>query len=90
MADREDSNAFVTDYAPWYYTIRIVDQTTDYSQTARYNLEEYKVYSDEDYELLNELDQKFDELRGKKISEKEVENGISLDYEGSNQTGQCQ
>ncbi|WP_026511817.1 hypothetical protein [Butyrivibrio sp. LC3010] len=73
LAEREDSNDFITDYTPWYYTIRIDDQTTGDNNSARYNIEEYKEYSDEDYDLLKELDEKFSDLYGKKISEKKEE-----------------
>ncbi len=69
LADREDSDNFITDYSPWYYSIGICDLSSGDSRGENYKLEEYKVYSEEDYELLKELDQKFADVYGKKISE---------------------
>ena len=69
LSDREESNNFMTDYMPWSYYITLKNNETDGTGKTRYVLEEYRIYSEEDYALLKEMDTMFAEMRGKVLSE---------------------
>lgn len=65
LAERKDSKDFITDYSPWSYCIVLDDGACGEYCTIR----QYKRYSKKDYKLLNELRERFQSLRGRKISE---------------------
>lgn len=66
LEDREDSGAFMTDYNPWSYSIRIKDPET--GGTSVHTLEEYRLYSQDDIATINEMNQLFAEIHGKVLS----------------------
>ena len=74
LEDRPKSNLFATDYSPWSWNIEY--ETTSFGKLKQgdCSIEEYKMYSKRDYELLNELLERFTALRGEKISETAEEN----------------
>ena len=69
LQERMDSDVFVTDYSPWSYSIVFADPSSDEGKEIWVSIGQYKEYSDEDYELLKELDQRFKELKGVVLSE---------------------
>ena len=70
LADRPESDLFATDYSPWSWSIDY--ETTSFGETKQEycTIEEYKLYSKDDYTLLNELRERFTALQGEKISQK--------------------
>ncbi|MCR5410135.1 MAG: hypothetical protein K6E90_04055 [Lachnospiraceae bacterium] len=71
LSDRKDSDLFVTDYTPWYYSFSFDNTSVGGDSRESYSIEEYKEYSDKDQELLEKLDTRIKNLRGKMISEVE-------------------
>lgn len=69
LEGRPKSDMFITDYSPWGWSVDY--DTTAFGKTKREycSFGEYKRYSGSDYELLNELEERFTALRGEKISE---------------------
>lgn len=69
LQNRPESDLFATDYSPWSW--RIDYETTSAGKTKREycGIEEYHQYSEQDYELLKELNEHFTALRAEKISE---------------------
>ncbi len=69
LEKRLKSDLFATDYSPWSWTFDY--ETTSFGKVKRDDcrLEEYRRYSKKDMELLSELREKFNGLRGDKISE---------------------
>ncbi len=69
LENRSKSDLFITDYSPWSWSIDY--ETTSFGNTKREycSFGEYKQYSAHDFELLNELEERFLALRGEKISE---------------------
>lgn len=66
----EESDDFVTDYSPWSYNIVCADPSSSNNRKRIYiNFGQYKKYSDEDYELIKELGERFDALKGEVLSE---------------------
>lgn len=74
LEQRGDSNNFVTDYSPWEYAICFKKASPDDERRSMFYLDEYKEYSDEDYALLEELDKKFEEMKGSVLGEETREN----------------
>ena len=74
LEGRPKSDMFATDYSPWGWSIDY--ETTSFGKTKRdyCSFGEYKRYSARDYELLNELEKRFTDLRGEKISEMSEDN----------------
>ena len=69
LEKRPQSNLFVTDYHPWGWYMDY-DATIFGKRERKYwRIEEYQRYSTRDYKLLNELRQRFEALRGEKLSE---------------------
>ena len=66
LADRKETDMFITDYTPWSYTI--VFGKVGSRKTYRFG--EYLDYTEKDRELIKELRDRFNALKGKKISEK--------------------
>ena len=66
LETREDSGAFMTDYNPWSYSIRIKDPET--GGTSVHTLEEYRLYSQDDIAVINEMNQLFGDIHGKVLS----------------------
>ena len=66
LSKRLKSKVFVTDYSPWEYRI-MLEEGTSYRDECR--ITEYKMYSERDKGLLKELNMRFKELHGEKISE---------------------
>ena len=60
---------FATDYSQWSWSIDY--DVTSFGKTRREycNFDEYKKYTGHDYDILNELEERFEALRGEKISE---------------------
>ncbi len=69
LVDRRDSDDFVTDYSPWYYSVTFDSPSEGESKRERYDIYEYKEYSDTDRKLIDELRTRFDGLKGRVISE---------------------
>lgn len=69
LENRPKSDIFATDYSPWNWNIDY--DTTSFGKTKREycSFGEYKKYSSRDYDLLNDLEERFTALRGEKISE---------------------
>jgi len=69
LEDRPKSDMFATDYSPWSWSFDY--ETTSFEKTKREycSFGEYKRYSGRDYDILNELRERFEALRGEKISE---------------------
>ena len=69
LEGRPKSDMFVTDYSPWGWSVDY--DMTSFGKTKRVycSFGEYKRYSRRDYELLNELEKRFADLREEKISE---------------------
>ena len=65
LSKRPASKDFVTDYSPWNFGIRLGKED--------YSIYQYKMYSKKDNVLIKELRDKFLELKGDVISEKEEE-----------------
>ena len=68
LQDRPDSDMFMTDYSPWSWGIDYETAAPGKTERGYCRLEQYKEYSGQDYELLNELSEMFNALRGEKIS----------------------
>ena len=76
LADRRDSDFFVTDYSPWYYSVTFDSLSEGDSKHESYDIYEYKEYSDKDRKLIDEMRIRFNDLKGKVISETvETEDG---------------
>lgn len=70
LMNNEESDDFVTDYSPWSYNIVYTDPSSSNNRKRIYvNFGQYKKYSDEDYELIKELGERFDSLKGEVLSE---------------------
>ena len=69
LADRPDSDLFVTDYSPWSYEIRFSDPAGKDPGGIRFSMEEYREYSDRDRELLIKLREQYDSLKGEIVSQ---------------------
>lgn len=69
LEKRPKSNLFATDYSQWSWSIDY--DVTSFGKTRREycNFDEYKKYTGHDYDILNELEERFEALRGEKISE---------------------
>ena len=69
LENRPKSDIFATDYSPWSWSIDHL--TTSFGKTKREycSFGEYKEYSPSDRELLSKLKERFNALRGEKISE---------------------
>ncbi len=74
LKDRPKSDLFVTDYSPWSWSIDYETASFGKTEQEYCHIEEYKRYSGRDYELLNELRERFTALRGEIISETVEEN----------------
>ncbi len=68
LEDREDDGLFITDYSPWAYRFRYADGTEDGAGVKYCDLEQCRKYSSEDRKLLEELEERFEALRGKVLS----------------------
>ncbi len=68
---REESNDFMTDYNPWSYVITLKDPAT--GDRSVHKLEEYRVYSQDDYSAIKEMDQLFADMHGKVLSKETKE-----------------
>ncbi|MCR5509769.1 MAG: hypothetical protein K6F54_02245 [Lachnospiraceae bacterium] len=66
LEEREESNDFMTDYNPWSYVITLKDPAT--GDRDIHKLEEYRVYSQDDYSAIKEMDQLFADIHGKVLS----------------------
>ncbi|MCR4649849.1 MAG: hypothetical protein K5776_12310, partial [Lachnospiraceae bacterium] len=69
LQDRKDSDDFVTDYHSWSYTFIFDNTSVGGEKRAYYSFGQYQKYSDRDYELIKELDEKFEDLLKVKVSE---------------------
>ena len=69
LENRPDSDLFITDYSAWDYGIEFDNSSIGGDKWVTYSIWEYKEYSDEDYALMEELDNKFEALHYNKISE---------------------
>ncbi|MBR6427025.1 MAG: hypothetical protein IKS28_04280 [Clostridia bacterium] len=69
LEKRLKSSLFATDYSPWSYSIDY--EKTEFGKAVQRScsLSEYKLYSKRDLTLLKELRERFEALRGRKISE---------------------
>lgn len=68
--EREDSQDFITDYSAWSYSITFVNPTGE-SKYIEIRFDQYKEYTDADYELMKEIDNRFDALKKNEISRTE-------------------
>jgi hypothetical protein len=76
LKDRKDSDDFITDYSPWGYSIEFDNSSVGGSKREYYSISQYKQYSKSDEVLMDELDNRFDDLFGEVLSEV-VEKGES-------------
>ncbi len=69
LEDRPKSDLFATDYSPWSWHIDY--EVSSFGRVKRVfcSIEEYKKYSGRDLAALNELREKFEAVRGEKLSE---------------------
>ncbi len=65
---REPDGLFITDYSPWSYQFRYSSGPEDGGKVKHCDLEQCRKYSAEDLKLLNELEERFEALRGKVLS----------------------
>ncbi len=70
LESRSESDMFATDYSPWSWSIDYEKTSFGKTKQEYCRFGEYQRYSDRDYELLNELKERFTAVRGEKISEK--------------------
>lgn len=61
LKNRKDSDEFCDDYSEWVILIKYKDLDSGENKTADIN--EYKKYSDKDYELIDEFVQRFKDLK---------------------------
>ena len=73
LENRPDSDEFVTDYSSWGYGIEFDNTSIGGDKYERYNISEYKQYSDLDYEKLKALKSLFETIHGGIISQTEEE-----------------
>ncbi|MBO4505238.1 MAG: hypothetical protein J5728_02295 [Lachnospiraceae bacterium] len=66
LAGRKESGDFITDYSPWSCTIVF----GKVGSRKSYRFREYLEYTSKDLELIKELRERFERLKGRKISEK--------------------
>ncbi|MBR6321973.1 MAG: hypothetical protein IKR59_03805 [Lachnospiraceae bacterium] len=69
LADRKDSEEFITDYTAWNFVFYFDNTSVGGEKQVRYSIEEYKVYSDSDTALLKELRERFKALHGEILSQ---------------------
>ncbi|MCR5651694.1 MAG: hypothetical protein K6F86_10995 [Lachnospiraceae bacterium] len=69
LANRKDSDLFVTDYSPWEFVLVFDNSSVGGKAYETYHISEYKEYSGRDKELLKELSDRFHDLRGELLSE---------------------
>ena len=69
LSKRPKSDVFVTDYSPWHFGIDFVSSASGKRSYERYNITEYKKYSDKDRGLMKEVLDRFHALKGALISE---------------------
>ena len=69
LKNRMDSEDFATDYSPWGYNIVFTDPSAEGKKRLIVSFNQYKQYSDEDYELIDELWKRFEALKGEVLSE---------------------
>ena len=69
LSKRPNSGIFATDYTPWSWSFDY--ETTSFGQVKNEycSFEEYLRYTGRDYELLKELKNQLESMRGDKISE---------------------
>ena len=68
-SNKRDSDDFALDYSPWNYTLVYDESAYGGSGNATYSFGEYKFYSDQDLERINELRRGMTGLRGEMISQ---------------------
>ena len=76
LENRPDSEDFITDYSPWSYSYALRDPSAPRYEREYHSISQYKKYSKKDYELIGELREAFESLRGEKLCETEERNGI--------------
>ena len=69
LSNRGDSDLFATDYSPWSYTLVFANPSPEDRKRVIVSFGQYKEYSDEDSELIKELSERFEALKGEVISE---------------------
>ena len=69
LENREDSDDYGLDYSPWNYIIKLNVSDSEGEHGERHSIGQYKKFSEEDFVLMNELDQLFLEIHGEKLSE---------------------
>ncbi len=75
LSDRRESGEFATDYSPWSWEIVCERAAADGKRERdRYEIWEFRDYSEQDIALLRELRREFQALRGAVLSEKKEKN----------------
>ena len=69
LTKRPKSSDFITDYSPWTYGIDFDCSASGGRTFESDNISQYRKYSNKDFALLKELDERFDKLKGELISE---------------------
>ena len=69
LEERPEDNLFISDYSPWSWSIDYEMTTSGKTEHGYCTIGQYKKYSEQDRELLEELSKMFTALRGEKISE---------------------
>ncbi|MBR6258215.1 MAG: hypothetical protein IKR23_12725 [Lachnospiraceae bacterium] len=63
LSKRKQSIEFATDYSPWYYNITFDLSSPGGSACENIEISEFRMYTDQDRELLKELKQQFKALK---------------------------
>lgn len=71
LTKRLESKEFACDYSPWSFIVVFDCSAVGGSSYDDYNISQFRIYTPKDRELLNELKEKFYNLKGDMISETE-------------------
>ena len=69
LSERPESGDFWLDHSPWHYYMLYDCSAIGGKKRQVYSFDQYREYTDEDRELMNEADERFAKLRGEVISE---------------------
>ena len=69
LENREESNDYWLDHSPWNYTIKLAVSDSEGEHGERHSIGQYQQFSEEDFVLMNEVDQLFLDIHGEKLSE---------------------
>ena len=64
----KDSDVFATDYSPWSFSVIFTNPSPENGKRVFVSFGQYKEYTDEESELIKELRERFEALKGEVIS----------------------